>query len=159
MMLPDARVFAMMLSALFTAQPLAAQSCGDQEAELRTIKLERWPGYYRSQDIDGLRRFLADDFVLIDSRGQVSTKFEELEWLTANPWQSDHFEYRIRSVTCPAPNLAIIIGEGQSIRSRNGVRERHTYVSSNSLVRSPDGWQATLSHISGENTEPADQEH
>lgn len=151
-----ARVFAMMLPALFAAQPLAAQSCGDQEAELRTIKLERWPGYYRSQDVDGLRRFLADDFVSIDGRGRTATKAEELQWLAANPWQPSDFEYRITSITCPAPDLAIIIGEGRSIRSRNGARERHIYVSSNIFIRGADGWKAALSHISGERTEPAD---
>jgi ketosteroid isomerase-like protein len=131
-----------------------AGSCGTSEQALRQIKLERWPDLYRKQDVRGLAAFLAPDFRMIDGAGKVTTRQDELRWLAANPWTPSDFAYSIQSVTCPTPDLAMIIGEGRSTRAHEGGRVRHSYMSSNMLVRTGRGWQAVLSHISGERKEP-----
>jgi hypothetical protein len=149
--LVSAAVVIAMLSCSSTA---LAADCSSQEAELRSIKLERWPGFYRSQDVAGLDRFLVDGFQIVDSQGKATPKDDELRWLAANPWTPRDFVYEITSVTCPTPAIAIIVGQGRSTRADGSRRVAHSYVSSNVLVRSEAGWQAVLSHISGERREP-----
>jgi Domain of unknown function (DUF4440) len=144
-----------LLLSVALAAPSAAQAatCGDQNAELRSIKLDRWPGFYRNQDVVGLGAFLDDAFVVIDSRGKVTTKAEELKWLANNPWSPSDFVYEISSITCPTADLAVIIGQGRSTRLDGQRRFTHYYVSSNVLMKSSSGWRAITSHVSGERHE------
>lgn len=145
---------AILLAAIAAPAIAAAASCGEQETELRSIKLERWPGFYRDQDVVGLGRFLDDSFMVIDSSGKATPKADELRWLAANPWSPSDFVYQITSISCPTPEMAVIVGEGRSTRRDGTGRISHRYVSSNVLVRDETGWRAVLSHISGERREP-----
>lgn len=134
--------------------PANAASCGAQERVLRQAKLEAWPGYYRRQDVAGLRNFLADGFRLVAADGQVTTKAMELDWLARNPWRPQEFSYDIQSVECPTPSTAVVIGVGRVLRTgEHGARTAHLYTSSNYFVRIGARWRAVASHISGERTE------
>jgi Domain of unknown function (DUF4440) len=129
-------------------------SCGADEPAIKTIKLETWPGYYKRQDVEGLGSFLMDDFRLVAADGKITERQAELEWLAANPWQPTDFVYNIRSILCPVPNVAMIIGDGQSTRMIDGKRQMHRYTSSNTLIRQGGKWRAALSHISGVTVQP-----
>jgi len=131
-------------------------SCGDLEPGLREVKLKQWPSYYRNQDAKGLAEFLMEDFRLVGADGSVGQRAEELAWVEKNAWNPTDFLYTIRSVHCPAPGVAIIIGEGRFKSQDKDKRawQEHRYVSSNVLVQVRGKWRAASSHLSGETTKP-----
>lgn len=88
----------------------AAGSCGAEEAALRTIKLEEWPGYYRTQDGAGLAAFLHEDFRVVGADGSVGPRSEEIAWVATNAWSPTGFRYTISSITCPREGVAITVG-------------------------------------------------
>jgi hypothetical protein len=67
----------------------------DDETTLRHLKTVLWQQAYRTQDTDLLDRLLHDDFVVVDDAGNVSTKQQELVWISENKWDPGEFEYRI----------------------------------------------------------------
>lgn len=131
--------------------PATAASCGAHEQALREAKTITWPDLYRRQDVAGLAAFLTDTFVMIGADGQTSTRSEEIAWLRAHPWQPNDFQYAIDFVECPAPNIALIVGRGRSVRvDDKGRPVAHQYASSNVLVLDQGRWRAAMSHVSGE---------
>jgi hypothetical protein len=144
------------LAALLLVAPSlsSARECGDDEAALRKAKLEEWPGYYRRQDVEGLRAFLHGDFRVVSNDGTTSTREKEVAWLRDNPWMPSDFTYAIASIACPDADTAVVIGEGRSTRSKDGARVAHRYTSSNVFLRDGGRWRPVLSHISGERSEP-----
>jgi hypothetical protein len=146
-----------MVAAVAVAASMAggarAESCGADEATLRQLKLEAWPGFYQRQDVEGLGRFLAPGFEVIGADGKATGREEELRWLAANPWRAEGFRYTIARVSCPVPGTAIVTGEGRSIRrAADGTPTEHRYTSSNVLVKRDGTWRAVLSHVSGVRT-------
>jgi ketosteroid isomerase-like protein len=123
-------------------------------AALTTLKTESWPRLYRMQDVAGLAALLLDDFVVVGGDGRPSTRAEELAWLARERWNPDDFRYTVTQLSCPAPDTAIIVGEGRFRSTAGGVTTQHRYVSSNLLVRADGRWRAALSQISGERSEP-----
>lgn len=128
----------------------AAASCGAQEAVLRQIKLEAWPGYYRRQDAAGLGDFLHEGFRVIGGDGSVTSRAEELAWVAKSSWSPQRFVYTITSISCPQADTALVVGEGRFEADKDGARYEHRYVSSNVLVLVGGRWRAALSHLSGE---------
>jgi Domain of unknown function (DUF4440) len=129
-----------------------ATSCGSAEAVLREIKLKTWPGYYRNQDVKGLADFLHEDFRIVGADGAVTPRSDELAWVKESPWNPTEFAYTVNSILCPAPGVALIVGEGR-FKARNKDKNtwtEHRYVSSNVLVAFDGRWRAVSSHISGE---------
>ena len=113
----------------------------DDEATLRHLKTVLWQQAYRMQDTKLLDRLLHDDFVVIDDAGNVSTKQQELVWISENKWDPGEFEYRIERLDIYGGRFAIIAG--------TGIAETYTYKSSNVLIKSDGQWRAILSHVSG----------
>ena len=113
----------------------------DDEATLRHLKTVLWQQAYRMQDTELLDRLLHDDFVVIDDAGNVSTKQQELVWISENKWDPGEFEYRIERLDIYGGRFAIIAG--------TGIAETYTYKSSNVLIKSDGQWRAILSHVSG----------
>ena len=132
---------------------------GHDEASLTRIKTETWPGFYRRQDADGLAGFLAPPFVNIAPDGTVTPRSEELAAVRANPWNPRNFQYVVDRIVWLTPDLALVVGRGASDRSGEDGRPcRHSYASSNLLVRAADaplGWRALSSHVSGATCVPA----
>ena len=62
-------------------------------------KVETWRRLYQQQDADGLRRLLADDFIVIDDEGTVSTKDAEVAWLAKNESARAHSRSARRLLT------------------------------------------------------------
>jgi len=129
-------------------------SCRAHESALRDIKLKEWPSYYRSGNAEGLRRFLLDEFRVVQGDGSVSLKEEEVAWVAQGEWNPKDFVYRITSISCPGTSTAIIVGEGRFKREVDGVWLEHRYVSSNVLLLHKGRWRPAISHISGERSEP-----
>ena len=123
------------------------------EAALRQLKAEIWPGFYRKQDATGLDRLLDPAFVNIAPDGSITTKAEELDGVRTYPWNPKNFRYTIEHFVWLSDEQVIVVGRGESDREDpNGKPCRHGYVSSNLLQRaadSPLGWRALSSHVSG----------
>lgn len=132
--------------------PAIASSCGAAEAVLRDIKLKTWPSFYRNQDVKGLAEFLHEDFHVVGADGSVSPRNDELAWVKKSSWNPTGFLYTVNSIVCPAPGVALIVGEGRfKARSKDKAAWiEHRYVSSNVLVAVDGRWRAVSSHISGE---------
>lgn len=142
-------IFACVL--MVASAPATAASCGLHEQALREAKTITWPDLYRRQDVAGLGAFLTDTFVMIGADGSISTRSEEIAWLRAHPWQPNDFQYFIDIVDCPAPNVALIVGRGRSVRiDDKGRPVAHQYASSNILVLDQGRWRGAMSHVSGE---------
>lgn len=119
----------------------------DDEATLRHFKTVLWQQAYRTQDTDLLNRLLHDDFVVIDDAGNVSTKQQELVWISENKWDPGEFEYRIERLDIYGGKFAIIAG--------TGIAETYSYKSSNVLIKENGQWHAISSHVSGVQEIPA----
>lgn len=140
------------------AESTAPDRAGD-EAHLRQVKQEAWPGFYRAQDVEGLGAFLAEDFANIAPDGSVTERQAELDWVAANEWNPDNFRYEVKHFHWLDSDNVLVVGEGSSDRTDDGGRPcRHLYASSNLLTRAPDaplGWQARYSHVSGDRCDAA----
>ncbi len=143
---------------LAAASPVAAADRTADEAALTVIKTQAWPGYYRTQDVDGLSVFLDEAFVNIGPDGSVSTRADELEGVRASGWMPANFRYEIKEFVWLKDDLVIVLGKGSSDREdESGAPCRHSYVSSNLLERAPEtpnGWRALSSHVSDVQCQP-----
>jgi hypothetical protein len=129
---------------------------GDHDASLRDRRFGP-DGCRRAGGRSGVRRRArgrTDDFVQVGSDGRVTTRADEIAWVAANPWRPRDFAYSIARIDCPAPDVAVVIGTGRSVRSVEGGAVVHSYASSNLFVRDRGRWRAALSHLSGERSEP-----
>jgi ketosteroid isomerase-like protein len=120
-------------------------------AAVTRAKVETWRQLYRDQDAEGLRRFLTDDFVVIDAEGKISTKDAEVAWLAGHKWSGPaDFLYVVDRITFPAPDVAVVIGHGSGTGTGEGnVTCIDTYRSSNVFRKIDGAWRPALSHISG----------
>ena len=144
---------AVALSLVWPASAMAASREAD-EAALRELKTQVWPGFYRRQDAKGLDGLLDPAFVNIAPNGDMSTKAEELDGVRAEPWNPKNFRYTIGRFVWLSDDLVVIVGRGESDRTdESGKPCRHGYASSNLLKRAADaplGWRALYSHVSGD---------
>ncbi|WP_417610046.1 DUF4440 domain-containing protein [Parasphingorhabdus sp.] len=155
--------YALPLLVFAISAPTKAETTQDRQADekqLRHIKSTLWPGYYRDQNIDGLRDFLASSFVNIGPDGSAVEKDEELAALAGDPWNPVNFRYVVDRLDWHGEDLVTITGRGMSERTnRDGSTCLHSYASSNLLRRAEAtkaGWQALSSHVSGVECNPLD---
>lgn len=147
----------MVAACVFAAQAHADATASQRqrdEAELKRIKTEIWPGFYRRQDAAGLAAFLAPTFVNIAPDGDVSERTSEIDWVRHNAWNPKNFRYTVQRFAWLSDDLVIVVGRGESDRADDAGKPcRHSYASSNLLRRAagtPHGWQALSSHVSGD---------
>jgi ketosteroid isomerase-like protein len=122
----------------------------DVEA-LTRAQVETWRRFYQQQNSDGLRRFLTDDFIVIDAAGNVGTKNSEVAWLAKNAWGGpSDFLYVIDRIVFLGPEAAIVVGHGSGTRTREGgVSCIETYRSSNVFRKVAGKWRPVMAHVSG----------
>jgi ketosteroid isomerase-like protein len=139
----------LLLSLLATLCPAGAADRSADEAALREIKEVLWPRAYFTQDARLLDRILADEFESVDGDGNLSTKKQELEWVSKNKPNYDSLTFGIRRLEIIGGDTAIVSGMG-TIRGRN---EKGPYVgeyqSTNIFIKRDGVWRAVASHVSG----------
>ncbi len=142
-----ALVFVVMLMIL-PGVSLSEEPRSDEEM-LREIKEVLWPRAYAEQDVDLLDTILADEFQMIDSEGNWSTKAQELAWVKANAPDYESLVFEIRRLDIFANGTAIVAGQGviKGRFEKGGYTVR--YQSSNVLIKRDGFWQAVSSHVSG----------
>lgn len=126
------------------------QTKADDEKALRYLKEVEWPKAYREQDTVLLDRILADEFKMIGSDGEWSSKKEELAYIKKNKPSYKSFKFNIKRLDIFENNTAIVSGTGV-IQSKddNGDYE-YIYQSSNVLIKRNGTWKAIASHTSGD---------
>ncbi|MBC8027899.1 MAG: nuclear transport factor 2 family protein [Steroidobacteraceae bacterium] len=143
-------VGATMFLSLFAAvcQAGGADRSAD-EADLRELKEVLWPRAYFTQDARLLDRILAEEFESVDGEGNLSTKREELDWVSKNKPNYDSLTFSIRRLEIFGGDTAIVSGVG-TIRGR---REKGPYVgeyqSTNFFIKRGGVWRVVASHVSG----------
>lgn len=120
-------------------------------AALREAKLNAWPGYYRTNDADGLAAFLADGFVAMGDDGSTETKGDVVAWVRANKWANaaNAFRYDIKDIAFYGPDTANVYGVGSfDGKGADGTACRMRYTSANIFVREGGRWKPKFSHTS-----------
>ncbi len=143
-------IFAAMIAGLLGAEAAAEDRAADRAA-ITHAKVETWRSLYRTQNAEGLDRFLKDGFILIGDDGSVTAKQEEVAWLAANAWGGpDDFVYTVEDIIFTSETTAIVYGHGDSTgEDEDGRPCRQTYWSSNTLVKEGGAWRPIFSHVSG----------
>jgi hypothetical protein len=126
------------------------QTKADDEKALRYLKEVEWPKAYREQDTVLLNRILADEFKMIGSDGEWSSKKEELAYIKKNKPSYKSFKFNIKRLDIFENNTAIVSGTGV-IQSKDDKGDyEYIYQSSNVLIKRNGIWKAIASHTSGD---------
>ncbi len=125
-----------------------AQS-GD-EAILRHIKEVEWPKAYREQDTALLDKILADEFKMIGSDGEYSTKQEQIQYVKTHKPNYVSFKFEIKRLEIFENGTAIVSGTGTIRRKDDKGEYDLIYQSSNVLIKRNNEWKAIASHTSGD---------
>lgn len=120
------------------------------EKVLRYLKEVEWPKAYREQDTVLLIRILADEFKMIDSDGEYSTKRDQLEYIKTHKPQYLSFRFVIKRLEIFENQTAIVSGTGIIRRQDKDGAYRLEYQSSNILIKRNGVWKAISSHTSGD---------
>ncbi|MFD0999804.1 nuclear transport factor 2 family protein [Ohtaekwangia kribbensis] len=127
-----------------------AQTKAEDEKALRHLKEVEWPKAYREQDTVLLDRILADEFKMIGSDGEWSSKKEELAYIKKNKPAYKSFKFNIKRLDIFENNTAIVSGTGV-IQSKDDKGDyEFIYQSSNVLIKRNGIWKAIASHTSGD---------
>ena len=135
-----------LLALLLGANPVTAEVLTADEVDLRRIKTEDWPRFYREQDVAGLEQLLHPSFEMIDASGARSTRAEELAYVAANKPTYRSFRFEIERLDIYPQGLAIVDGSGHV---EQDTCEGFSYRSSNVLLKDDGRWRAVASHVSG----------
>ena len=132
----------------------ASDSPSDRTTDVKALtraKVETWRRFYQQQNAEGLRRFLTEDFIVIDAAGNVGTRSSEVAWLAKNAWSGPaDFLYVIDRIVFLGPDAAIVVGHGSGTRTEEGgVSCIETYRSSNVFRKVAGTWRPAMSHMSG----------
>lgn len=139
-------LFSLLLPALYSS----GQTKADDEKALRYLKEVEWPKAYREQDTVLLNRILADEFKMIGSDGEWSSKKEELAYISKNKPSYKSFKFNIKRLDIFENNTAVVSGTG-IIQSRDDKGDyEYIYQSSNVLIKRNGIWKAIASHTSGD---------
>ena len=137
-------------SFLLLASYSFGQSKAEDEKALRYLKEVEWPKAYREQDTVLLDRILADEFKMIGSDGEWSSKKEELAYIRKNKPSYKSFKFNIKRLDIFENNTAIVSGTGV-IQSKDDKGDyEFIYQSSNVLIKRNGIWKAIASHTSGD---------
>jgi len=137
---------------LLSAVVATASDHQEDVAILTEKKVSVWPKLYAERDAEGLAKFLADGFKVLEPDGSVRTGDEEIAWLQETPPDEDlsDFLFTIEEIIFANEDIAIIYGHGDSTReTEDGQPCHHNYWSSNTFIRQAGIWKPVFSHISG----------
>lgn len=135
------------------ALPGFSQNNADRDADektLRYLKEVEWPKAYREQDTLLLNRILANEFKMIDSDGEYSTKGDQLEYIKTHKPDYISFRFIIKRLEIFENNTAIVSGTGIIKRKDKDGEFEIIYQSSNVLIKRNGIWKAISSHTSGD---------
>lgn len=145
-------IFLLVLTAIsYTGFPQITAQEHDEKI-LRHLKEVEWPKAYREQDTLLLDRILADEFKMINSDGEYSTKKDQIIYIKTHKPNYISFKFEIKRLEIFENNTAVVSGTG-TIKRRDEKGEYYLiYQSSNILIKRNGFWKAISSHTSGDKT-------
>ena len=120
------------------------------ENALRYLKEIEWPKAYRDQDSTLLDQILADEFKMINSEGEYSTKSDQIEYIKTHKPNYLSFKFIIKRLEIFENNTAIVSGTGIIRKYDQRGEFDLVYQSSNVLIKRQGAWKAISSHTSGD---------
>jgi hypothetical protein len=138
------------LALFFTIIQSTSYGQASDEQTLRHIKEVEWPKAYRDQDTLLLEKILADEFKMIGSDGEYSTKKEQLEYIKTHKPNYISFNFEIKRLEIFENGTAIVSGTGTIHRKDDKGEYDLIYQSSNVLIKRNNEWKAISSHTSGD---------
>ena len=135
---------------VFTILQYHSQAQSNDEAILRHIKEVDWPKAYREQDTVLLDKILADEFKMIGSDGEYSSKKEQLQFIKTHKPNYIFFKFEIKRLEIFENGTAIVSGTGTIRRKDDKGEYDLIYQSSNVLIKRNNEWKAVASHTSGD---------
>lgn len=109
-----------------------------------------WPKAYREQDTLLLNRILADEFQMIGSEGEPSTKRDQLNYIKTHKPNYISFEFKIERLDIFENGTAVVSGTGVIRKKDDEGFYELIYKSSNILIKRSGQWKAISSHTSGD---------
>ncbi len=109
-------LFALSLLALqVTLQSVNAQTATQAESQIAAVKAadDARISTMRSPDRDKLKAIFSDDLRYAHSNGVVDTKGSFIELLGSGKTKYLGYEHKDRSITIPAPGIAIVVGQAR----------------------------------------------
>lgn len=120
------------------------------EIALRYLKEVEWPKAYREQDTVLLNRILAEEFKMISSDGEYSTKNDQMAYIRTHKPAYISFKFVIKRLEIFENNTAIVSGTGTITKKDKDGQYDLVYQSSNVLIKRQGIWKAISSHTSGD---------
>ena len=123
----------------------AAQSTSRVQAVLEAERLGCLA--YQNHDVQSIRNFLADDYTLTDSKGNVTTKQDDLDdflkdRIRYTRFQNANMKVRVHS------NIAIVIGQTHAVGRANGSPFDVTVQFTDTLILLHGRWRLAAGHVS-----------
>src|SRR4030095_16383165 len=131
---------------IFTIIQNASYGQSVDEQILRQIKEVEWPKAYREQDTTLLDKILADEFKMIGSDGEYSTKREQIQYIKTHKPDYISFKFNIKRLEIFENGTAIVSGTGTVHRKDDKGEYDLIYQSSNVLIKRNNEWKAISSH-------------
>lgn len=97
-----------------------------------------------------LDKILADEFKMIGSDGEYSTKKEQIQYIKTHKPNYISFKFEIKRLEIFENGTAIVSGTGTIRRKDDKGEYDLIYQSSNVLVKRNNEWKAVASHTSGD---------
>ena len=135
---------------LFVGLTINGHSQAGDERVLRQIKEVEWPKAYQEQDTVLLNSILADEFKMINSDGEYSTKQDQLNYIKTHKSDNISFKFEIKRLEVFPNGTAIVSGTGTARRKDAKGEYTLIYQSSNVFIKRNGNWKAIASHTSGD---------
>jgi hypothetical protein len=97
-----------------------------------------------------LENILADEFKMIGSDGEYSTKKEQIQYIKTHKPNYISFKFEIKRLEIFENGTAIVSGTGTIHRKDDKGEYDLIYQSSNVLIKRNNEWKAISSHTSGD---------
>jgi uncharacterized protein (TIGR02246 family) len=104
---------------------------------------------YLHGDVQALQRDLSDDFTLINGRGEVGTKAEDLETARTGSIRYTRFENRDMNVRLHGDDAAIVTGITNVAGVTGGKQVEVEVRFTDTFVRENGRWRLAAGHVSG----------
>jgi uncharacterized protein (TIGR02246 family) len=138
-------MFRLALAALLLVT--TAQAAPDRTQEV--LKFEQdWAQAYAKADVKTLDRVMLPDFTLTDTRGNVTTKEQELAEVRDSVAKYEHLIQREMHVRFYGPDMAIVIGRTAIKLDLRGKVIDTEVAFTDTLVRRNGLWYAAAGHTS-----------
>src|SRR4030095_15136472 len=102
--------FILCISLLLSITQNNSYGQSSDEETLRHIKEVEWPKAYREQDTVLLDKILAEEFKMISSDGEYSTKKEQIQYIKTHKPHYTSFKFEIKRLEIFENGTAIVSG-------------------------------------------------